>query len=47
MDDEALPPSWLLWAGARVDTKYNEGKGGFAAAYASALSKRAKNGEVT
>lgn len=46
-DDEALPPSWLLWAGARVDSKYNEGKGGFAAAYALALSKRAKNGEIT
>lgn len=46
-DDSSLPPSWLLWAGARVDSKYNEGKGGFAAAYALALSKRAQNGEIT
>ncbi|WVF69824.1 hypothetical protein IAT40_004603 [Kwoniella sp. CBS 6097] len=46
-DDEGLPPSWLLWAGARVDSKYNAGGGGFAAAYAVELTKRATNGEVT
>ncbi|OCF32627.1 endopeptidase [Kwoniella heveanensis CBS 569] len=46
-DEEGLPPSWLLWAGARVDSKYNAGGGGFAAAYAVELTKRATNGEVT
>ncbi|WVQ98036.1 hypothetical protein IAU59_005158 [Kwoniella sp. CBS 9459] len=46
-DDEGLPPSWLLWAGARVDSKYNAGGGGFAAAYAVELTKRATTGEVT
>ncbi|WWD00588.1 hypothetical protein V866_007523 [Kwoniella sp. B9012] len=46
-DDEGLPPSWLLWAGARIDSKYNSGSGGFSAAYAKAIEKRADNGEVT
>ncbi|WVQ83326.1 hypothetical protein IAT38_005465 [Cryptococcus sp. DSM 104549] len=45
-EEEGLPASWLLWAGARVDTKYNSGLGGFAAAYAKELTKRA-NGEIT
>ncbi|WWC67946.1 uncharacterized protein I206_101865 [Kwoniella pini CBS 10737] len=45
-DDEGLPPSWLLWAGARVDSKYNAGAGGFSAAYAKALTRRASNGDV-
>ncbi|KAK8847400.1 hypothetical protein IAR55_005258 [Kwoniella newhampshirensis] len=44
-DEDGLPASWLLWAGARVDTKYNSGKGGFASAYAKELTKRA-NGEI-
>ncbi|WVW78445.1 hypothetical protein I302_100399 [Kwoniella bestiolae CBS 10118] len=46
-DDEGLPPSWLLWAGARVDSKYNNGAGGFSAAFAKAIERRADNGEVT
>ncbi|OCF76939.1 endopeptidase [Kwoniella mangroviensis CBS 8886] len=46
-DDEGLPPSWLLWAGARIDSKYNSGSGGFSAAYAKAIDKRADNGEIT
>ncbi|WWC59467.1 uncharacterized protein I303_102023 [Kwoniella dejecticola CBS 10117] len=45
-DDEGLPPSWLLWAGARVDSKYHAGAGGFSAAYAKAIAKRADNGDV-
>ncbi|WWD21491.1 hypothetical protein CI109_105977 [Kwoniella shandongensis] len=44
-DEDGLPASWLLWAGARVDSKYNSNKGGFAAAYAKELTKRA-NGDV-
>ncbi|WWC86902.1 uncharacterized protein L201_001781 [Kwoniella dendrophila CBS 6074] len=45
-NDEGLPPSWLLWAGARLDSKYNSGSGGFSAAYAKELTKRADNGDV-
>ncbi|WRT64773.1 uncharacterized protein IL334_001707 [Kwoniella shivajii] len=45
-DEDGLPSSWLLWAGARVDSKYNSGGGGFAAAYATELTKRADNGDV-
>ncbi|WVR04620.1 hypothetical protein IAU60_001631 [Kwoniella sp. DSM 27419] len=46
-DQDGLPPSWLLWAGARVDSKYNAGGGGFAAAYAVELSRRQSKGEVS
>ncbi|WVN89444.1 uncharacterized protein L203_104667 [Cryptococcus depauperatus CBS 7841] len=47
-DDEGLSRSWLLWAGARVDSKYNEGNGGLAAAYALAVAdrRRANNGDI-
>ncbi|WVQ76028.1 hypothetical protein IAR50_005664 [Cryptococcus sp. DSM 104548] len=45
-DDGSLPPSWLLWAGARLDAKYN-GANGFAEAYAKEMTKRADNGEIS
>ncbi|ODN82175.1 hypothetical protein L202_02467 [Cryptococcus amylolentus CBS 6039] len=45
-DDEGLPPSWLLWAGARLDAKYN-GANGFKEAYAKEITKRADNGEIS
>ncbi|ODN94323.1 endopeptidase [Cryptococcus wingfieldii CBS 7118] len=46
VDDEGLPPSWLLWAGARLDAKY-DGANGFKEAYAKEITKRADNGEIS